>query len=54
MRNIDPVLFVEPVVAIAMSVVAIAYWRRRREFRGILLVLSLVAYSAAIAAKEVI
>jgi hypothetical protein len=54
MQNIDPVVFIEPVLAIVMSVVAIAYWRRQRGFRGMLFVLSLVAYSAAIAAKEVI
>lgn len=54
MQNIDPVVFIEPVLAVVMSVVTIAYWRRRRGFRGILLVLSLAAYSVAIATKEVV
>ncbi|MDV3276877.1 MAG: YhfC family glutamic-type intramembrane protease [Nitrososphaerales archaeon] len=54
MQNIDPVLFAQPILVIAMSVGAIWFWWRSRGFRGILLGLSAVAYAAAIAAKYTI
>lgn len=54
MQNIDPILLIQPALSIAMSVIAIAYWRRRRGFRWALLLLALVAYAAAIMAKVAI
>ncbi|HME18131.1 MAG TPA: YhfC family glutamic-type intramembrane protease [Nitrososphaerales archaeon] len=51
MENIDPVLFLEPILAVTMSVVAVVYWRRRAGFRPALLALSFVAYAGAIMAK---
>jgi hypothetical protein len=54
MQNIDPVLFLEPVFAVVMSVAAVLYWRRRQGFRAALLVVSLVAYVGAFMAKVAI
>ena len=54
MQNIDPILFVQPILSIATAVVALAYWRRRRGYRWALLLLSLVAYAGAIMAKVAI
>ena len=54
MQNIDMILLLQPVLAIAMSVAGILYWRRRRGFRAILLLLALPAYAVAIALKVVI
>jgi len=54
MENIDPLLILQPIIFIVMSVVAILYWRKRRGFRRILLLLSLVAYAVAIGAKVAI
>jgi len=54
MQNIDPVLFLEPVMAVLMSAAGIIYWRRRRGFKRALLLLALVAYAGAIMAKVAI
>jgi len=54
MQNIDPVLFLEPILAIVMSIVAVMYWQKRRGFRGVVLLLSFIAYASAIAAKTAI
>jgi hypothetical protein len=54
MQNIDPVLFVQPVVVIALSAGLIVYWRFRRRFAGSVLLFSLIAYAGAIALKELV
>jgi hypothetical protein len=54
MQNIDPILLVVPAFAVASSVGAILWWRRRRGFRGAILLLGLVAYAGAIMAKVAI
>jgi len=54
MQNIDPLLILQPALSVAMSVAAVVYWRRRRGFKGVLLLLALVAYAAAIMAKVAI
>ena len=54
MQNIDPVLFLQPAAVIAISVGLTVYWRRRRRFAGVVLVLSLIAYAGAIAIKGVV
>lgn len=53
MQNIDPVLFLEPVIFIALSVGTILYWRKRRRFPAILLLYTFIAYAGAIAVKVV-
>jgi hypothetical protein len=54
MQNIDPVLLLQPVIVIAISVGLIVYWRLRRRFAAIVLLFSFIAYAGAIALKEVI
>ena len=54
MQNIDPLLFLLPVLAIATSLGPIIYWWYRRGLRGIILPLSFGAYFLAIGAKEAI
>jgi hypothetical protein len=51
LQNIDPILFLQPVLTIAMSVGVILYWRHRSGFRGIAFALGFAAYSIAIAGK---
>ena len=54
MQNIDPLLFVQPLVVVAFSAGLIVYWRRRRRFSGAVLIYALVAYAGAIALKSVL
>lgn len=54
MQNIDPVLFLQPTLAVAISLGAIVFWWDRRGFRGVALLLSAAAYFLAIAAKYAI
>jgi hypothetical protein len=53
MQDIDPLLILQPLVYLAMSVGLVLYWRLRRTFRGVVLVLAFAAYAGAIAMKEV-
>ena len=54
MQNIDPVLLVQPLIVIAISVGLMAYWRLKRRFAGIVLLFSFIAYAGAIALKELV
>ncbi|MGA2199949.1 MAG: YhfC family glutamic-type intramembrane protease [Nitrososphaerales archaeon] len=54
MQNIDPFLFIEPVVFIAISAGLILYWRLKRRFVAIVLLFSFIAYAGAIALKEIV
>jgi hypothetical protein len=54
MQNIDPVYFLTPVVVIAFSFGAVAYWHGRRRLTVFALLFSLVAYFGAILAKAVV
>ena len=54
MQNIDPFLLLEPLLFIAVGVIPVVYWRLKKRFAGVVLLLSLIAYAGAIAAKEVI
>lgn len=54
MQNIDPLLVVEPVIFVLLSVGAVLYWRLRRKFAAAVLLYSLIAYATAIALKEVV
>lgn len=54
MQNIDPFLFLEPALFILLGAGTVVYWRLKRRLTGVVLLLSLVAYAAAIALKEVI
>lgn len=54
MPNIDPILFLQPILAVAMSLGAIIFWWNRKGFRGIVLLLTFAAYFVAIAAKYAI
>lgn len=53
-ENINPVLFLAPLVPIIFSFVLIFYWRSRRSFRWRILLFTLVAYAVAIIAKTII
>jgi hypothetical protein len=53
-QNIDPVLFLQPALAIAISLGSVIYWWYTRGFRGGVLLLSVGAYFLAIAAKYAI
>jgi hypothetical protein len=51
MQNIDTLYFLQPIVTIAFSAGLVIYWNRKRSFTKAALVLSLLAYAGAIAAK---
>jgi hypothetical protein len=51
MQNIDPVLILQPVIVIGLSVATILYWYWRHGFTRYVLGFSLMAYGGAIAAK---
>ena len=51
LQNIDPVYLVQPAVVIAICVVLLLYWHRRRRFRLSVFGFSLLAYAAAIGLK---
>ena len=53
-QNIDPVLFLQPILSVALSFGCLVYWWRTRRFRAVVLGLSAVAYWAAIAVKAVV
>jgi hypothetical protein len=53
-QDIDPVLFVGPLVYIAFSSFLVAYWHYRRRLTAIILFLSAVAYFAAIGLKVLV
>ena len=53
MQNIDPVLLLEPVIFIGLSLGTILYWRAKRRFAAVVLLYSLIAYAVAIGMKEV-
>lgn len=54
MQNIDPFLLLEPVLFILLGLGTVVYWRLKRRLIWIVLLLSMIAYAAAIALKEVI
>lgn len=54
MQNIDLLLLLQPALALAMSLGAVACWWVRRGLRGAILLLSAGAYFLAIAAKYAI
>lgn len=54
MQDIDPVLLLEPVIFIVLSVGTVVYWKLKRRFTATILLYSLVAYVPAIAIKEVL
>jgi hypothetical protein len=54
LQNIDLVLLLQPLLALAISFGAIVYWWIRRGFRGMVFALSAGAYFIAIAAKYAI
>jgi len=54
MQNIDPLVLLQPSLALAISLGAVLFWWRRRGFRGMILLLSAAAYFLAIAAKYAI
>lgn len=51
MPQIDPVYFLTPVATIGLTVGLVLWWRRRRRLTGQAMLVSLVAYAAAIVAK---
>ncbi len=54
MQNIDPILFLQPVLSLTIALAVLLYWWNRKGFRGVVLLLTPVAYFSAIAAKVVI
>ena len=54
MQNVDPVLILEPVLFIVLSVGVVLYWKLRRRFAAVVLFYSFVAYATAIVLKEVV
>jgi hypothetical protein len=54
MQDIDPILFVEPVLSFVIATGILLYWWRTRSFRGLALLLGAGAYFIAIIAKGVI
>jgi hypothetical protein len=54
LQNIDPVLFLQPVVSVAVVVAAMLLIRRRSGFRGVMLLVSAIAYWCAIGAKTAV
>jgi len=53
MQNIDPVLFIQPLIVIAISLGLVIYWRIKRRFTIWILLYSLAAYAIAILAKTI-
>jgi len=54
MQNIDALYFLQPILTIAFSAGLVIYWSRKRSFTRAALVLSLLAYAGAIAAKIIL
>ncbi len=54
MQNIDLILLLQPILALVISLGALAFWWYRRGFRGMILLLSAGAYFLAIGAKYAI
>lgn len=54
MENIDPIFFLGPVVVLAFSFGLVGYWRLRRRLTAWVILFSLAAYFAAIAAKSLL
>ena len=52
--NIDLILMLQPLLALAISLGAVILWWLRRGFRGAILLMSAAAYFVAIGAKEAI
>jgi hypothetical protein len=53
-QNIDPVILLEPILFIALGAGLVVWWRVKRRLTGMILLLSLISYAAAIALKEVV
>lgn len=49
--NINPVYFLSPLVPVIIGFALILFWRARRSFRWMVLLLGLIAYAAAIIIK---
>ena len=54
MQNINPLAFLQPVITVLFSFGLVIYWRSKHSFSRAVLVYSLLAYAAAIAAKVVL
>ena len=54
MQNINELYFLQPIITLAFSVGLVIYWNRKRTFTKATLVLSLLAYAGAIAAKIIL
>ena len=54
MQNIDPVLFLEPALSLAMVLGTLIFWWDRKGFRGNALLLGAAAYWAAILVKSAV
>jgi hypothetical protein len=54
MQNIDILIIIQYIVAIGISAGALIYWRLKHEFKGELLLYTLLAYAVAIALKYVV
>ena len=54
MQNIDALYFLQPILTVAFSAGLVIYWNRKRSFTRAALVLSLLAYAGAIAAKIIL
>lgn len=52
--EIDPILFLSPLLSLGITLGAVLYWWRRRCFRSIVILLTLFAYFLAIALKIVV
>jgi len=53
-QNINALYFLQPIITLAFSAGLVIYWNRKRTFTRATLVLSLLAYAGAIAAKIVL
>ncbi len=51
MENINSILFLQPIVALAVSLALMAYWYRKRRFHPSVWLYSLIAYFGAIGLK---
>jgi hypothetical protein len=54
MQNIDILIIIQYIVAMGISAGALLYWRLKHDFKGELLLYTLLAYAAAIALKYVV
>jgi hypothetical protein len=52
--EIDPIFFLQPLLAIGITLGVSVYWWRRHSFRGVILFLTFGAYALAIALKTVL